>query len=248
MKSFECRDTRREIDELEVDAQPSQRATAHLATCQSCRQFRAERTELRELVGSLEPVVAPADFDMRLRARIAAQKSSRSPQVFFARLFSTPALAAVALFVFVAGTVVWISQRQTIQTVDKPNSVATSKSNTGANSTQPNQVTPVANNSNSTPAGSEVVAQNDRNTSNRRIRTSGRSGRSQDFAALPANSIRQGEADQAYVNAPSKPVVFSLEDERGAMRKISLPPVTFGAQNLVDSRMPASYTGNSRVW
>ena len=248
MKSFACRDTRREIDELEFSAEPSRRASAHLATCESCRAFRAERAELRELVGSLDPIVAPADFDMRLRARLAAEKSSR-PQIFFARLLSTPALAAVALFVIVTGTVVWITQRQTSSTVSTPSSVATRKGTpAGANRTQPDQNAPVTDSSASTTAGTEAVAQNDGNATSRKIRTPGRAVRSQDYAALPVSTIRQSDADQAYVNAPSKPVVFSLEDERGATRKISLPPVTFGAQNLVDSRMPVSYSSNSRVW
>ena len=247
MKSFACRDTRREIDELEFGLEPSQRATTHLAACASCRQFRAERTELRELVGSLDPVVAPADFDMRLRARLAAEKSSR-PQILFAWIFSTPALAAVALFVVVTGTVVWITQRQTSSTVTTPSSVATNNTAPEANRTQPDQNAPVTDSSATATASTDAVAQNDGNVSGRKIRTSGRAVRSQEYAVLPANSIRQSEADQAYVNAPSKPVVFSLEDERGATRKISLPPVTFGAQNLVGSRMPASYSGNSRVW
>ena len=65
-------------------------------------------------------------------------------------------------------------------------------------------------------------------------------------ACCRARIIRQG--DQAYVNAPSKPVVFALEDERGTKRKISLPPVSFGSQSLVDNRVPVSYTGNSRIW
>jgi hypothetical protein len=48
------------------------------------------------------------------------------------------------------------------------------------------------------------------------------------------------------VNAPSKRVVVSLEDDNGAKRKISLPPVSFGAQSLVDNRIPVNYNG--RVW
>ena len=74
----------------------------------------------------------------------------------------------------------------------------------------------------------------------------GSRGHSQEYSVLPADSVRQG--DQAYVNAPSKPVVFALEDERGTKRKISLPPVSFGSQSLVDNRVPVSYTGNSRIW
>ena len=75
MRSLECRFTRQQIDELELGERPSERATAHLSLCAGCRDFRAERNELRQLVGSLEPVVAPADFEMRLRARIAREQA-----------------------------------------------------------------------------------------------------------------------------------------------------------------------------
>ena len=71
MRSLECRFTRQQIDELELGERPSERATAHLSLCAACRDFRAERNELRQLVGSLEPVVAPADFEMRLRGEIS---------------------------------------------------------------------------------------------------------------------------------------------------------------------------------
>jgi hypothetical protein len=243
MNSKTCRNTRQEIDELELGAQPSEPATAHLAICEPCREFRSERTELRELVGSLDPVDAPGDFEMRLRARIAADRPSR-PQTFFARLISTPALAAAALFVIVAGTVVWLAQRQSSSPATTTGSVATVK--TTGSVTQSNPSAPVENNASSTETGSDLAQQNGRSV--RRTRQSTRAVRSEDFAVLPANSIRQSDANQAYVNAPSKPVVFSLEDARGTTRKISLPPVTFGAQNLVDNRTQVSYAGNSRVW
>ena len=129
MRSLECRVTRQQIDELELGERPSERATAHLSLCAGCRDFRAERNELRQLVGSLEPVVAPADFEMRLRARIAREQSpSREP--FFARLIRTPALAAAALFVMVGGTLVWVAQRDIepstqVATVQQPSPVAT---------------------------------------------------------------------------------------------------------------------------
>jgi hypothetical protein len=72
-----------------------------------------------------------------------------------------------------------------------------------------------------------------------------RSGGSTDYGLSAANSVK---ASDSFVDAPSKPVVVSLEDNNGAKRKISLPPVSFGAQSLVDNRVPVSYTGNSRVW
>src|SRR5436190_20734058 len=111
MTSNDCRNTRREIDELELGQRPSVPASTHMNVCVDCRKFQAERSSLRELLGSLEPVVAPPDFDMRLRARIAAEEYDQRRQPFFARLISTPALAAAALFVIVAGSVVWISRR-----------------------------------------------------------------------------------------------------------------------------------------
>ena len=241
MRSLECRVTRRQIDELELGERPSERATAHLSLCAGCRDFRAERNELRQLVGSLEPVVAPADFDMRLRARIAREQSpSREP--LFARLIRTPALAAAALFVMVGGTLVWVAQRDTepstqVATVERPSPVATAGQSAAPTSAPTGAIEPDTPSSEGTQTVSSGTPRRNR---------AGSRGRSQDYSVLPAGSFRQG--DQAYVNAPSKPVVFALEDERGTKRKISLPPVSFGSQSLVDNRVPVSYTGNSRVW
>ncbi|MDX6559136.1 MAG: hypothetical protein QOF72_2185, partial [Blastocatellia bacterium] len=44
-----------------------------------------------------------------------------------------------------------------------------------------------------------------------------------------------------------RPMVVSMQDDRGETRRISLPPVSFGAQRLVDNRIPVSAT-NSRSW
>lgn len=240
MRSLECRVTRQQIDELELGERPSERANAHLSLCAGCRGFRAERNELRQLVGSLEPVVAPADFEMRLRARLARERSS-SQEPFFARLIRTPALAAAALFVMVGGTLVWVAQRDIepstpVATVQQPSPAATASHSTAAT-----VETHVAEASTSSDEGVQTVSSG----TPQKNRISSR-GRSQDYSVLPADSLRQG--DQAYVNAPSKPVVFALEDERGKKRKISLPPVSFGSQSLVDNRVPVSYTGNSRIW
>lgn len=241
MRSLECRVTRQQIDELELGERPSERATAHLSLCAGCRDFRAERNELRQLVGSLESVVAPADFEMRLRARIAREQSP-SQEPFFARLIRTPALAAAALFVMVGGTLVWVAQRDIepstpVATVQQSSPAATASHSATTTSAS----TDAAEANTSTDEGAQTVSSG--TTRKNRV---GSRGRSQDYSVLPADSVRQG--DQAYVNAPSKPVVFALEDERGTKRKISLPPVSFGSQSLVNNRVPVSYTGNSRIW
>ena len=242
MRSLECRVTRQQIDELEIGERPSERATAHLSLCAGCRDFRAERNELRQLVGSLEPVVAPADFEMRLRARIAREQTPSRQEPFFARLIRTPALAAAALFVMVGGTLVWVAQRDIepatpVVTVQQPSpaapashSPATTSGGSDTTDTSPSTDEGVQTVSSGTPRKNRV----------------GSRVRSQDSSVLAADSFRQ--SDQAYVNAPSKPVVFALEDARGTKRQISLPPVSFGSQSLVDNRVPVSYTGNSRIW
>ncbi len=244
MTNRECRETRREIDELELGHRPSVQATAHMASCAACQKFQTERTSLRELVGSLEPVVAPPDFDMRLRARIAAEKCDKRQQPFFARLISTPALAAAALFVIVAGSVYWSSRRPA-----NP-AVTPSKSEVATNTHQSNVPATV---NQSEPQIAAVPSEEGRDlasagTSRVVHRRSGtRPASSEQFDVRGTEVIRQTDADQAYV--PSRRVEFALQNERGQTRKVSLPPVSFGAQNLVsDTRREIAYSPSSRVW
>ena len=56
-----CREARREIDQSELRQTLSVEVEAHLAGCAACAAFRDERSRLRELVGALEPVVAPPE-------------------------------------------------------------------------------------------------------------------------------------------------------------------------------------------
>lgn len=243
MTNKECRTTRREIDELELGHRPSAQAAVHIAACIGCQEFQAERTSLRELVGSLEPVIAPPDFDMRLRARIAAEKYDKRSQPFFARLINTPALAAAALFVIVAGSVFWISRRTPTPVVPPTNPAIANKNESKTPATM-DQSSPVGTTTVSN-EGSEVLIAGPIKTVHRsrgsRVITA------EDSLVRGADSIRQTDADQAYV--PSRPVEFALQDERGKTRKISLPPVSFGAQNLVsDTRTNVSYSPSSRVW
>ena len=89
------RATRREIDESELNQRLTNQALSHLEVCSACRDFRAERASLRELVGSLEPVAAPGDFEMRLRARIANEQGPARQPFIFRFVTSTGARAAL---------------------------------------------------------------------------------------------------------------------------------------------------------
>ncbi|HZG53603.1 MAG TPA: hypothetical protein VEZ40_15855 [Pyrinomonadaceae bacterium] len=79
-------------------------AQAHLSACASCRAFAGERLALRRLVGGLEKVSAPADFDFRMRARMAAEQGAGSaPRAgrfnFSPASLSWPLAACLALVV-----------------------------------------------------------------------------------------------------------------------------------------------------
>jgi len=71
-----------------------------------------------------------------------------------------------------------------------------------------------------------------------------------DYSASRAESYQQIEqrAGEVSLSAPLKPMVVSMQDDRGETHQISLPPVSFGAQRLVDNRMKTSFSPNSRSW
>lgn len=78
-------------------------AEAHLSACASCRVFGEERLALSRLVGGLEKVSAPADFDFRMRARMAAENRGGAPRAgwfnFSPAALSWPLLGCLALVV-----------------------------------------------------------------------------------------------------------------------------------------------------
>ena len=257
MNSRECRTTRQEIEQSKLHQRLSGLAVRHIESCPACQEFQLERTRLRELIGSLEPVAAPGDFDLRLRARIAADRQQVARGSFFNRfVVSTPAIAAAAVMVMLAGAIVWLAQHQKNQqstiaagapTRTEP---AITPGDKRAESTDASPTVPAATN-----PGVTLIAEAPRGRNPYRA-TSARSGGDRrpiasatDFNVTGAESIRQGEqqAGEVSLTAPVKPLVVSLEDVSGAKRRISLPPVSFGSQRLVDNRLPVSST-NSRSW
>jgi hypothetical protein len=256
MNGKECRATRREIDESELNQRLSNQALSHVAVCSACRDFRAERASLRELVGSLEPVAAPGDFDLRLRARIANERGQARPPFIFRFVTSTPAIVAAALVVMLATSLVWFAQRNKNQQAPAiaatPPSAGAAVSSTGSeptglasNGTAKSEDVPDA--STESKSGGQSRGVNSSRATNSKAALV--SSTSTDYAVSKAESIKQLEqrAGEVSLSAPLRPLVVSMQDDRGATRKISLPPVSFGAQRLVDNRIPVSST-NSRSW
>ncbi len=258
MKWMECRATRQEIDE--GGGRLSAQALRHVASCAQCLAFQNERARLRELLTSLEPVTAPADFDFRLRARIAAQTEKLGLRSFFGGFaLSTPAMAVAALvIVALGGSIVWIKQRGAKQAstvaVNSTSQVKVRNSTTADNLPQskqadvPDSATPASTRGTNADAPNYLVQGRKPQFRDPGLSQSGRSSR--DLSASSAPSLKQGQNPGAvYVSAPVKPMVLSLQDNNGATRRISLPPVSFGSQRLlVGSRVAPVSPANDRVW
>jgi hypothetical protein len=252
MNGKDCRATRREIDESELNQQLSNQARAHVSICDSCRNFRSERTSLRELVGSLEPVAAPGDFDLRLRARLAREPRDHARQPFIFRfVIGTPAITVAALVVLMALSLVWLARRNTSQA---PEIAGVPVREVPAGAQQP--VLTV----NPGDTGQATVLTAERNVGAKPGTVNAPRGNSQriasagvkavDYGVSTAESVKEMEqkAGEVSLSAPLKPMVVSMQDYRGATRRISLPPVSFGAQRMADSRTPVSFSSNSRSW
>jgi hypothetical protein len=74
MRTINCRSVCREIEEADLGRQLSGPAIGHTRSCAQCLSFYEGRLKLRQLAASLGTVEAPADFDVRLRARLAKEK------------------------------------------------------------------------------------------------------------------------------------------------------------------------------
>jgi hypothetical protein len=105
-----CEMHRAEIEESPGGAHGSPSLREHLAACAPCEQFRRERASLRGLVGGLEKVAAPADFEFRLRARMAASEGARRARPL--RFRFVPGVASVALAVCFVSVSAWVYLRR----------------------------------------------------------------------------------------------------------------------------------------
>lgn len=118
-----CQKCKTEIEERDLRRESlSDAATAHVASCASCRVFGEERLALRRLVGGLEKVSAPADFDFRIRARMAAEASAHAPRSgwfnFTPAALSWPLAACFALAI--SATLYFQQQQQPGATTATP--------------------------------------------------------------------------------------------------------------------------------
>ncbi|MCU1267526.1 MAG: hypothetical protein JWM21_3844 [Acidobacteria bacterium] len=269
MITNKCKTIRQELEEADAGHEPGDNLAVHLRGCSDCRAFASEQSALLGLIGTLEPVVAPSDFDFRLRARLARERSREQNGAglrSFLRISRPVAAAALVLLVAVVGVVV--KNRLTVTpshttvapaaTVMVPGatlggvSIATTSDhevgNTGGVGTTAGPKHTVA-----VIGSRDVAGQNNRG---QRVDPAlGRRGPgtvTREFGLTPA-SIVVSETDYSgpVVRVPLDPraLQISIDDGRGETRTISLPRVSFGSQRLVatQSFMPTVSTTKG-VW
>jgi hypothetical protein len=232
MRETKCETVRRELEELMLGDDCSMSATQHLRECGDCREFHQKQTKLRQIVGSLGVVEAPADFDFRLRARLANESSSagfhlRSMQWSFA----TKGFAAATMVLLFVGGVVYV---RTIMQQDATPQIAvqqtpeppqTALRPVDRHVVVPNETTVVASDN-----GPRQVKRSERRVTSKRA----------PLAAVDFGSERPTVISNSQVHSPIFPIDasvqslrFSFDDGRGNARTISVPTITFGSQRVL---------------
>lgn len=236
MRKNDCELIRRELEELMLGEAQSSAASQHLRECASCREFHERQTKLRQIVGSLGTVQAPADFDFRLRARLANQGNGM-PAIYWP--FSRRGLAVAAMvLMFATGAVVVRNVLNQPASVDQ---VARQPETHKAAVTPDQTPTVEITKNNPEPALADVIDEEAPTIrKSRRPQTDKkRTVSSMDFSSQRAEVISGAEPvgmSAAFpIDASLESFKVSLNDGHGNAKTISVPTITFGSQRIGQS-------------
>jgi hypothetical protein len=258
MTPNECKTFRRELEEADPNHQMSTKARDHLSGCAECRSFDSDQRALRGLIASLEPVAAPSDFDFRLRARLAREKSGAGNGAgvsSFLRFLRPVAAVALVLLIAVAGVVFknWMTPSTTTVVNVPPRSEVVSpepgggtKAVVSSSKTQAGVTGVVAtsggseNNPGTRDRYSPTGSRNNVPRNPAVVLRKGEASATRELGLSPAPVLGSEETDNAgaVVRVPlnARALQISIDDGRGATRTISLPTVSFGSQRLMASQ------------
>jgi hypothetical protein len=247
-----CKEVRRELDEMMLGEDCNVQVSTHLRECNECRDFQEKQTRLREIVGGLGTVSAPPDFDFRLRSRLANENAGSGFHLSSLFVFGQRSAAIAVTLVLLVGAVVFVRYFVTRETSDKTptKTVAGDVKPDNPPASQPRPSTEVI-----TPVQPQAVADNSHNERNDKQRTAPGRQRvkpnfvAEDFSNTRATVIGQqapAETEQVFpVDASPQSLRVSLFDGRGNPKTISVPSVSFGSQRVVPTT--ASYAPKG-VW
>lgn len=239
MNRIDCRNVRQQIEELRSHTDLGRSARNHVDDCAACAAFERDEHKLQEMVESLRGIEAPADFDFKLRARLASV-SGATKSFTFANLFSTGQVAfatLVLLFGVVLGLV--MLRNRAISPLNSGQPAAEQVHAVTPPIVQPETVSnAVVDTSDRQPVANTEVAGNQRIRGNVRPQFLARNGRirSTDSSVNAARLVRPEVATGSMVfplATSYQPMKLSVDDGRGSSRTISLPRVSFGSSRAL---------------
>jgi hypothetical protein len=225
MRNNNCKLIRRELDELML---------GEAWSSASCREFHEQQTKLRQIVGSLSTVEAPADFDFRLRARLANDGNSAAG-IYWTFVRRGLAVAAMVI-VFATGAIV------VRNVLNQPAGVDDLAQRPEVQQPVKSDQTPPAVKEERTPVPVVEGVGNNPAVAIRKNRPAPieykkRPASSMDFSSKGAEVMRVGEPagmSAAFsIDASLQSFKVSLADGRGNAKTISVPTISFGSERIV---------------
>lgn len=251
MRSMNCRNIRREIE-----ARGARRFSAavmeHIERCAACETLSRQQSELHALVSSLGRVEAPADFDLRLRARLAAEERGKSRPFAFGELpFALRSAAVAAVLLVIGSAFVFVAFRTQPEAsvaggkqVVAPAVAPESKSNPIENAVKPDEGHVAKAPESDRRTGLSPIHRSPRNGGVKTQLASVRGNRfgTRDQSSTAAGVLRRDDQlAEAYptaafpINASYQSLKVSVDNGSGFSRTISLPAVSFGSQRTLSN-------------
>jgi hypothetical protein len=267
----DCKAYLLEVGEAAEGGVLSRDARAHIESCRVCGDTLRERESLRRLVGSLRKVEAPADFEFRLRARMAATKSAgrRGPFGGLRMLYAFAPVAAAACFLIISaslylrtatrtshvaapsGAVVERTQNSRdvqspaapVPVVSETHGLTSNSANGESHATIASRTQPV---SHMTRGGVRALREALPRSDGMRAASSNTL-----VASLNSAQVINGRTWKISVGMPAEPLRMVVRDERGAERVVPMRTVSFGSQELIareGARTRTAVAEDEGVW
>jgi hypothetical protein len=257
MRKTNCNEIRRELEGIKLGEVYSAPVLLHLQQCSDCQEFHQSRTKLRQLIGSLETVEAPADFDFRLRARLANEKPGSVHWFKFAGWSLGARSVVLTGFIFLVGLIVLLNHWS-----GPKNSASVAGMQDQATKAMP--VSPkvtegvISPNPAIMPKGTVPARNSDSRPSPKNAMAALRPRQplvARDFSLSSGSTVRREESvatervPAAFpIDTSHQSLKISLDDGTGIWRTISLPTVSFGSQRVLATGSLSNQLAPKGVW
>lgn len=217
----DCKVFRTEIDDACDGGALGPRAASHVTSCAACGDELRGREALRGLVRGLGRVEAPADFEYRLRARMAGSRPGGGHGVF-GGLFPVRGLAWATVAVCVLSVTAAVYYMQAQQTKQNAPSVAESAR---ASQAHPGSASSESNNASQNPAQQTEQA-----------------GGRQTAAVVPAPPVTQGASNVRRFASQPRERELATRELRAEPARVGTVDAAFSSAQI---HLPGLSSGNN---